>query len=70
MVGKRSKWCQGFFRQFLAYVVASWRILGGSWDAFGAPWVLLGGAFGLPGLPEGDPEQNSIEILDGFLMIF
>ena len=23
--------------------------------AFGAPWVLLGGAFGLPGLPEGDP---------------
>ena len=55
MVGKWSKWCQGFFRQFLAYVVASWRVLGGPWGAFGAPWVLLGGAFGLPGLPEGVP---------------
>ena len=55
MVGKRSKWCQGCFRQFLAYVVAPWRVLGGPWGAFGAPWVLLGGAFGLPGLPEGVP---------------
>ena len=55
MVSKRSKWCQGFFRQFLAYIVASWRVLGGPWGAFGAPWALLGGAFGLPGLPEGIP---------------
>ena len=53
--GKRSKWCQGCFRQFLAYVVDPWRVLGGPLGAFAAPWVLLGGAFGLPGLPEGVP---------------
>ena len=55
MVGKRSEWCQGCFREFLACVVAPWGALGGPGGAFGAPWVVLGGAFGLPGLLERGP---------------
>ena len=52
MVGKRSEWCQGCFREFLACVVAPWGALGGPGGAFGAPWVVLGSAFGLLGLLE------------------
>ena len=68
MVGNRSKWCQDFFRQLLACVVASWRVLGGPWGAFGAPWVLLGGAVGLPGLPEGGHSGGLMRI-PGLLLV-
>ena len=55
MVGKRSEWCQRCFWEFLACVVAPWGSLGGPGGAFGAPWVVLGVHFGLPGLLERVP---------------
>ena len=43
MVGKRSsEWCQGCFREFLAYVTAPGGVLGGPWGVLGAPWVVFG----------------------------
>ena len=56
MVGKWSKWCQGCFRQFLAYVVAPWRVLGGPWGAFGASWASLGVHLGSLGCLKGTLE--------------
>ena len=46
----------GMFRQFLAYVVAPWRVLGGPWGGFGVLGCSLGVHLGSLGCLKGSLE--------------